>query len=154
DDVLLRRRRGGKRTRQANHRAVWMGAGGHGDSQSRAGHRAALSALVHSRVSRKSLGPRVQGVEALISQWSMPRTRDIIVIGAGVIGCAIAYELARRGASIDLLDERSAGAGATKASAGMLAPYIEAEPGSELFALTVRSLDLFDSFIERVRSES
>jgi glycine oxidase len=84
----------------------------------------------------------------------MSRTRDIIVIGAGVVGCAVAYELARRGASVELLDERSAGAGATRASAGMLAPYIEAEPDSELFALTVRSLDLFDNFIERVRVES
>jgi glycine/D-amino acid oxidase-like deaminating enzyme len=49
---------------------------------------------------------------------------DTIVIGAGVIGCAVAYELARRGASVELVDERPAGYGATQASAGILAPYI------------------------------
>ena len=28
------------------------------------------------------------------------RPSDIIVIGAGIVGCAVAYELARRGASV------------------------------------------------------
>jgi glycine oxidase len=79
---------------------------------------------------------------------------DIIVIGAGIVGCAIAYELARRGASVEVVDERMAGMGATQASAGILAPYIEAHEESPLFDLTVRSLNLFDEFIERVSSES
>src|SRR5437773_2922134 len=54
------------------------------------------------------------------------RPSDIIVIGAGVVGCAIAYELARRGASVEVIDERLVGMGATQASAGILAPYLEA----------------------------
>jgi glycine oxidase len=44
--------------------------------------------------------------------------------------------------------------GATQASAGVLAPYIEAREGSPLFDLTVRSLALFDAFMERVSAES
>jgi len=47
---------------------------------------------------------------------------DIIVIGAGIVGCSIAYELARRGASVQIVDDRPAGMGATQASAGVLAP--------------------------------
>jgi glycine oxidase len=84
----------------------------------------------------------------------MSRPSDIIVVGAGVVGCAVAYELSRRGASVDVVDERSIGMGATQASAGILAPYVEAHEGSPLFDLSVRSLDLFDEFIERVSSDS
>ncbi len=82
------------------------------------------------------------------------RPSDIIVIGAGIVGCAIAYELARRGASVEVVDDRLVGMGATQASAGILAPYIEAHDTSPLFDLTIRSLNLFDEFIERVSSES
>ena len=83
----------------------------------------------------------------------MFRPSDIIVVGAGVVGCAVAYELARAGASVQVVEERATGMGATWASAGILAPYIEAE-GSEFLELTVRSLRLFDEFIGRVSAES
>jgi glycine oxidase len=75
--------------------------------------------------------------------------KDIIVVGAGIIGCAVACELARRGAAVQIVDDRPAGMGATQASAGVLAPYIEAHAGSPLLDLTVRSLALFDEFIAR-----
>ena len=84
----------------------------------------------------------------------MGRPSDIIVVGAGVVGCAVAYELARRGASVEIVDERPVGMGATQASAGVLAPYIEAGEGSPLLDLTVRSLGLFDEFIARLSSDS
>jgi glycine oxidase len=71
-----------------------------------------------------------------------------------VIGCAVAYEMARRGASVQIVDERPAGMGATQASAGVLAPYIEAREDSVLLELTVRSLDLFDKFVARVSTIS
>jgi glycine oxidase len=80
--------------------------------------------------------------------------RDVIVVGAGVIGCAVAHELTSRGASVELIDERPVGHGATQASAGILAPYIEARETSPLLSLTVRSLDLFDDFIARVSEAS
>src|SRR2546430_17590390 len=80
----------------------------------------------------------------------MGRPSDIIVVGAGIVGCAIAHELARRGASVDIVDERPVGMGATQASAGVLAPYIEAHEGSPLLDLTAYSLALFDALMERV----
>jgi glycine oxidase len=82
------------------------------------------------------------------------RPTDIIVVGAGVIGCAVACELARRGASVELVDGRQIGMGATQASAGVLAPYIEATADSPLLELAVRSLDLFDGFMERVTADT
>src|SRR5215831_5705014 len=79
---------------------------------------------------------------------------DVIVIGAGVVGCAVAYELARRGASVEIIDERPVGMGATQASAGVLAPYIEAHEGSPLLEMTVRSLGLYDDFVGAVADRS
>jgi glycine oxidase len=83
----------------------------------------------------------------------MARPSGIIVVGAGIVGCAVAYELARRGASVELVDERTVGMGATQASAGVLAPYIEAREESPLLGLTIRSLDLFDDFVARVSAD-
>src|SRR5205823_1531233 len=73
--------------------------------------------------------------------------RDVVVIGAGIIGCAAAYELARRGTSVQIVDDRPAGAGATQAAAGVLAPYIEARHGGPLLELTARGLEVFDRFV-------
>jgi glycine oxidase len=76
---------------------------------------------------------------------------DIIVVGAGIVGCAVAYELARRGASVQIVDDRPAGMGATQASAGMLAPYTEAKDRNPVFLdLAVRSLSLYDDFVAGV----
>ena len=77
-----------------------------------------------------------------------------MVVGAGVVGCAVAYELARRGASVEVIDDRPAGMGATQASAGVLAPFIEARHEGPLLQLTVRSLGLFDDFIARIQADS
>ena len=79
----------------------------------------------------------------------MPHPPEIVVVGAGIIGCAVAYELARRGAGVQVVDERAPGMGATQASAGMLAPYNETADGSPLFALAVRSLDMYEDFVSR-----
>jgi len=81
-------------------------------------------------------------------------SREIIVVGAGVIGAAVAYELARRGAAVEVIDARPPGLGATQASAGILAPYLEARESSPLLALTTRSLDLYDDFVTAVRGDS
>ena len=74
------------------------------------------------------------------------------IVGAGIIGCAIAFELAERGASVTVFDGRSLAGGATQASAGILAPYIEAHSGGALFDLTVRGLAEYDAFVSRVRA--
>jgi glycine oxidase len=81
-------------------------------------------------------------------------SRDVVVVGAGIVGCAIAHELSRRGASVVVTDMRAAGMGATQASAGVLAPYIEAAEGSVLLELTVRSLALFDDFVGSASADS
>ena len=77
----------------------------------------------------------------------------VVVVGAGVIGYAAAYELASRGARVQMIDPRGAGLGATRASAGILAPYIEGH-SEALLALGVSSLALYDAFIARLTGDA
>jgi glycine oxidase len=58
---------------------------------------------------------------------------EVAVVGAGIIGALTAYELAKRGLEVLLLDAEKPGA-ATLASAGMLAPYPEGLSGELLQA--------------------
>ena len=78
---------------------------------------------------------------------------NVTIIGGGVVGCAVAYELASRGAAVQVIDPRGIGQGATYASAGILAPRIEGR-SPELLRLTLCSLGLYDSFVARVRRDS
>jgi glycine oxidase len=71
-------------------------------------------------------------------------------VGAGVIGAAIAYELAAAGARVRVIDARGPARGATQASAGVLAPYIEGHASEALSTLGRRSLDLYDDFVDRI----
>ncbi|HSC28043.1 MAG TPA: glycine oxidase ThiO [Vicinamibacterales bacterium] len=84
----------------------------------------------------------------------MSTTHDVIVVGAGIIGAAIARELGRRGARVRVFESRVVGAGATHASAGVLAPYIEGSSRGPLLDLAVRSLHLYDGFIAGLREDS
>jgi glycine oxidase ThiO len=79
---------------------------------------------------------------------------SVVVVGAGIIGCAIARELASRGADCTTVEDRGVAGGATQASAGMLAPYVEAHERSPLLDLAVRSLQLYPEWIAAVRRES
>ena len=78
---------------------------------------------------------------------------QIAVIGAGVVGCAIAHELAARGARVDVFERRAVARGASWASAGVLAPWIEAHEHGPLLEMCARSLALYDDFAERVRRD-
>jgi glycine oxidase len=78
---------------------------------------------------------------------------NVTIAGAGVVGCAIAYELAARGARVRVLDSRVPGGGATRASAGILAPYIEGHDKT-LLSLGLRSLGMYKDFVARVTADS
>ena len=54
----------------------------------------------------------------------MNRLTDVLILGGGIVGCAIADEAARRGARVTLADPRGISKGATHASAGMASPHL------------------------------
>lgn len=78
---------------------------------------------------------------------------NVTIAGAGVVGCSIACELARRGVSVRVIDPRGIGNGATQASAGILAPAIEGR-SEALLRLLSCSFSLYDGFVSRLEAES
>jgi glycine oxidase len=78
----------------------------------------------------------------------------VIVVGGGVIGCAVAWSLVRRGADVTVVERGVPGAEATAAAAGMLSPLGEARHSAALLELAVASLDLYPSWVERIRDRT
>ena len=87
------------------------------------------------------------------SAISVGRGAEVIIVGAGIIGCAIAYELSRRGASCLLLDSRRLGMAATNAAAGILAPLAEFQRPDALVQLGLASLRLYPEWVQRLQEE-
>ena len=85
----------------------------------------------------------------------MIRTADVVVVGGGVIGCAIARELARRGVRRVVVVERGeVGAEASRAAAGMVAPQAECEASGPLLRLGVVSRGRYAAWSEALREET
>lgn len=83
------------------------------------------------------------------------KTADVVIIGGGVIGLAVARALALRGAREVLLIERtSLGAESSSAAAGMLAPQAEANRAHEFFYLTCQSRDMYPAFASALLDET
>lgn len=83
------------------------------------------------------------------------KTADVVIIGGGVIGLAVARALALRGARDVLLIERtSLGAESSSAAAGMLAPQAEANRAHEFFYLTCQSRDMYPAFASALLDET
>lgn len=59
---------------------------------------------------------------------------DVLVIGGGVIGCAVAYAAASAGLRVTLIEGDRLGSGASGAAAGMLAPQVEAHQPDDFLA--------------------
>lgn len=82
-------------------------------------------------------------------------TADVVVVGGGVIGLAIARALALRGVTNVILIERARlGAEASSAAAGILGPQAEANQADEFFQLACQSRDLYPTFSAALREES
>jgi glycine oxidase len=82
------------------------------------------------------------------------RSADAVVVGGGLIGCAIARELARRGVRTALVERGVVGAEATRAAAGMVAPQAECERRGPVLSLGLASRARYAAWIAAVEAES
>jgi glycine oxidase len=78
------------------------------------------------------------------------RTSDVIVIGAGVAGCGVAWRLAARGVRVLIVERSDPGRGATWAAAGMLTPLGETGTDGPFLALAEEALVRWPSFAEEL----
>ncbi len=79
----------------------------------------------------------------------------VTIIGGGVIGLSIGWQLARKGRTVEIFERGEAGKQASWVSAGMLAPVSEAgfeEP--DLLRLNLLSIELYPRFTEELIQDS
>lgn len=82
---------------------------------------------------------------------------DLVVLGGGIVGLAVAWRARARGLSVALLERDVLGAGATHVAAGMLAPVAEAEfgqAGRSVLELGLRSARMWPGFAEELQRSS
>ena len=71
---------------------------------------------------------------------------DVVVIGAGVQGCAVALRLAQAGREVLVLERSIPGAEASSAAGGILSPGVEAEEPGPFYELCAASLARWPAF--------
>ena len=82
-----------------------------------------------------------------MSDYSYEKKFDAVIVGAGVIGCSIAYFLARESQGkfkVGVIERNTVGEESSSGAAGMLAAQIECESGGPFLELSIRSRALFD----------
>jgi len=76
---------------------------------------------------------------------------DVVIVGAGVMGCAVALRLASRGLSVTVIERGIPGAEASSAAAGILGPQMEADAPGPLLDLGLRSRALYPALALELR---
>jgi glycine oxidase len=79
---------------------------------------------------------------------------DVAVVGAGVMGCAVALRLAQRGAAVTIIERGIPGAEASSAAAGILGPQWESDGPGPLLSFGLRSRALYPAFAAELRELS
>jgi glycine oxidase len=79
---------------------------------------------------------------------------DVIVLGGGIIGCALAEELSRRDQRVAVLERGRIGAEASAAAAGILSAQMDVLAPGPFFDLCQASRRLYPSWIRRLEARS
>jgi glycine oxidase len=72
---------------------------------------------------------------------------DVLIVGGGVVGLALADELAGRGHAVRVLERGSTGAEASWAAAGLLSPQSESRSAGPFFELALESLRRYGPWV-------
>ena len=79
---------------------------------------------------------------------------DVVIVGGGVIGCALARELAGRGAGVTVIEKGESGQEASSAAAGLLAPQAENLAAGPLLDLALESRRLYPGWTAALVEET
>jgi glycine oxidase len=88
------------------------------------------------------------------SQQAMQSKVDVVIVGGGVIGCAIAYYLSRSGVDVAVFDRCEIGAEASSAATGLLAPLGPLSGPGPIADLLLTSFALFPELVPELEEES
>ncbi len=81
-----------------------------------------------------------------------PAGADVVVIGGGLVGTSVAYELARAGADTVMIDRHDPGR-ATDAGAGILSPETHHDPDPGLFRFGLAAARHYESLMPRLADD-
>src|SRR5262252_8392989 len=82
------------------------------------------------------------------SSNSLPQTADVVILGAGVMGTAIAFHLAKRKAGkIVIIDKDHVGRGATGRSSALIRMHYSYPPEVELALISLRMFRNWQDFV-------
>ena len=81
------------------------------------------------------------------------RHADVVIVGGGIIGLSLAFELRKSGCSLIVLDRREPGREASHAAAGMLAAR-GADLGPPLKDLALASAAMYPEFVQEIEDAS
>ncbi|WP_243292505.1 glycine oxidase ThiO [Bacillus sp. FJAT-47783] len=76
---------------------------------------------------------------------------DTVIVGGGIIGSSIAFQLAKRGARVVMLEKEKMASQASSAAAGMLGAQSEFSSDSPLIPLALKSRAMFPSVSEELK---
>jgi glycine oxidase len=79
---------------------------------------------------------------------------DVVIVGGGVVGCSVAWSLAREGLAVTLLERHEIAGEASGAAAGMLAPIVEAPEQGAFLEFGLRSLGMFPALVDELRERT
>jgi glycine oxidase len=77
---------------------------------------------------------------------------NCLLIGGGIIGLSLAYELSRRGLTVTVIEQGEWGGQASSAAAGMLAPLKEFQTVGPLLDLGMESLRLYPQWVAELEA--
>src|SRR4051812_14526008 len=80
---------------------------------------------------------------------------DVIVVGAGVVGCSIAYRLAQSGRKVLVIEKRGIASGASGRNGGITGAgsAMHSAEGRAIYALTSANLDMIRQLPEELGAD-
>ncbi len=104
-----------------------------------------------------SLSIRASQQRASIICMPLNEQPDVVIVGGGIIGMAIAWRVRQRGMKVAVLERDTVGQATSSVAAGMLAPVVEVEfgeAGRRLLELGLRSAEMWSAFASELEADA